>query len=171
MTRRRSRRPMHERGEDIAAALAKSKRALLGQVPRSEPKKPVHDWWSANQAWLVQSTHQQIAPTAPLVSTFQAVAAPRPSQRKVRPKQSMLRQWVDGAQHTIRSARAMFDEYETFIARQGWALGGLRSEGMGRRARSVPAATKSGVSAGCRKRWPSLSCGESDLTNSEEGPV
>jgi len=38
MMRRRSRRPMHERGEDIAAALAKSKRALLGQVPRSEPK-------------------------------------------------------------------------------------------------------------------------------------
>jgi|GEM_PF-2899691 len=128
MTRRRSRRPMHERGEDIAGALAKAKRALLSQVPRSEPKKPVHDWWSANQARLAMSAHQQIAPTAPLVSTFQAVAAPRPGQRKVRPEQSMLRQWVDAAQDTMSSARAMFDEYETFVAWQGWALGGLRSE-------------------------------------------
>jgi len=111
--------------DPVVEVLHRTRDALFRAPPDGVSKREMRVWWDANVARLAREIQEKVRPGEPLRVTYDALAKPKPSQRKVT---STNLEWLrsrDSALSMLHTAEAIFEEPETAWAWHDWTQGGL----------------------------------------------
>jgi hypothetical protein len=104
----------------IFAVLQQTRREVVRNPPPRVSKREAAAWWSENVARIARDLHRRHLPKAPLRQTFQALAAPRPGQRKVAPVADRWVEAMEWAEVLLGQAAAVWEEPETRSSWERW---------------------------------------------------
>jgi hypothetical protein len=109
----------------VFAVLEQTRRQVVRNPPAGVSKREAAAWWTENVARIARDLHRQHLPKAPLRQTFQALAAPRPGQRKVAPVADRWVEAMDWAEVLLDQAAAIWEEPETRSSWERWRSLGM----------------------------------------------